>query len=126
MFKSRRIKEEEPRRDEPETEERSAAKKVSGSTSNVVQFVSPKMEQNLQNFLTENFIKFGEEIFSRNLANILLRVNFKKFPFLSLLILKKSEAFVLVHGWTTIIFQFFFLVFVPADLANSRPISYIL
>ena len=28
MFKSRRIKEEEPRRDEPETEERSAAKKV--------------------------------------------------------------------------------------------------
>jgi hypothetical protein len=29
MFKSRRIKEEEPRKDEPETEERSAAKKVS-------------------------------------------------------------------------------------------------
>jgi hypothetical protein len=44
MFKSRRIKEEEPRRDEPETEERSAAKKVGCSTSNVVHFVSPKME----------------------------------------------------------------------------------
>jgi hypothetical protein len=41
MFKSRRIKEEEPRRDEPETEERSAAKKVGGSSSNVY-FVSPK------------------------------------------------------------------------------------
>jgi hypothetical protein len=36
MFKSRRIKEEEPRRDEPETEERSAAKKVGGSSSNIV------------------------------------------------------------------------------------------
>jgi hypothetical protein len=35
---------------------------VGGSSWNVVQFVSPKMEQNWQNFLTENFIKFGEEI----------------------------------------------------------------
>jgi hypothetical protein len=72
MFKSRRIKEEEPRRDEPETEERSAAKKVGCSSSNVVHFVSPKMEQNWQTFLPEILSKFNEGIFSRNLANILL------------------------------------------------------
>ncbi len=49
MFKSRRIKEEEPKRDEPETEERSAAKKVGGSSSNVY-FVLPKWNK-LANFL---------------------------------------------------------------------------
>jgi len=75
----------------------------------------------LAKFLDWKFYK----IWRRNLANILLRVNLKKFPFLSLVYLNNLKPlFYFMVG--RLQSSSFFLVFVPPDLAKSRPISYIL